>query len=247
MRGTCTFDLELDGAHRRCLVWAALVASAALTGCITPGDRLLVDLSKKGALLIVSDTDAPAHLKIIATDIAENLNALQENGGVPVPKNPQEFSSEASEQARRQSEQEHETISSIGSGILGFVGSYVPGGLGIIGVLGGVWAFVRKKLADKKSYTVMQGTSDFAAKIPGVVEKLGKVDWKNPETRQNAVALIRSTLKDAHKTAASAAGVYHEIRSDVKAHQAAGRIKPIDGRTLEERANDPADSYGQKT
>jgi len=244
MRGNHHQMFRGRAARGWCVCWL-VAGAAALTGCVTPRDRLLVDLSRKGAVRIVADAEAPAHLKIIAADISENLNALQKSGGVPVPRNPQEYSSEASEAARKQSKQEHETISSMSSGIIGFVGSYVPGGLGIIGVLGGVWAFVRKKLADKKSYSTMKGVSDFAQKIPGAVDQMKNFNLKNATDRQNAVALIASTLKDAQKVAAAANNVAQEIRADVKAHQAAGRLKPIDGRSLAERENDPADSYGQ--
>lgn len=243
MIGDRTMGIYLGCRWFGCL--CLLAAGAALSGCVTPGDRGLVDQSRQAAKLNATDPDVPEHARVRSRDVVANLTALQTNGGVPAPKTPQKYSSEASKQARDDSKREHETIDSIGSGVLGFVGSNIPGGMAIVGLLGTLWGLAKKRLGDKKTFSFAKGVSDFSQKLPGIAERVKDLDLKTKQGLQDLVAIMRTELKDAQKIAASTVGVAQEIGKDIKAHQAAGTIKPIDTKTLAEKTNDPSDPLGQ--
>lgn len=223
----------------------AAVFLVLLVGCVTPSDRVLNEHNRQAGEAIATNEALPVEVRQTGKDIHDNAEHLQVVGALPKPKEPTKYTPNASKDARDSSRKEHDNLNAIGDGLKSIVGKYVPGGAAILGLVGWLASIAKTRLESKKTYSLIQGVSDFSDKVPGLVNQLQSLDLKNPQGLQDAVAIIRSGVKDAQATAQSAVGVYQEVRADVKAAQQDGTVKPIETKTLAEKAADPADPYQQ--
>lgn len=224
-------------------VLCVLAVAAALTGCVTPADRDINEHNRQIGNNIKKDTRLPDEVRQMGSDVELNAAQLQAGGAVPAPKTPTTYTPAESKLKRKESDEQHKNIDKIQIGLVGAIEKYVPGGIGIVGVGGWLFSMFRRRLESKKSFSLMQGVSDFSGKVPGLVAKIKGLNLKSADGLQDAVALIRGEAKDAQKVAQIAVGVHQEVRADIKVHQDAGKIKKIDTKTMAEKAADPTDPH----
>lgn len=207
-----------------------------VSGCamITPGDKGLNDQNIKAAQAIFvhvdqTSVDQPLDRTFLiqaSTDIVANSTQLQTSIGKPDVS--VAYSRENSHKFREESKQQHDTLSRLYEGAMNIVEDYVPGGLAIAGIIGTITMFIKKRMSDRKTFTVIKGVNDVRDKVlPEILEKIKDFDLKDPATMKEAVAALKDGMMEAMKVRASAEGVYREIRADVNAMKKEGEAKDV--------------------
>ncbi len=219
--------------HSLFLLCTLALVSTQMMGCamVTAGDKVLNSQNIMAAQKIkthveLTSLDKPldrVFLKQAVMDMWANSLQLQE-GLIGEPANPQPYSHEASEQARKDSKQQHDVISRLYNGAMGLVKDYVPGGAGIIGILTAIGMVVRKRLADKKTFTVIKGVEDLKEKaLPDILDKFKHLALKDPASLGEAVDSVKGGINEVLKVRATAENLYPELKKDVKAVQNGGK------------------------
>jgi len=198
---------------------AILVPYFIFAGCrtVSEGDRQLIQQDRQAGKLIKEKAKEP-ELQQAGHDVEKNSETLATNLGIPVTPVP-EYSPKASDDFRKQSEDEHKQAGDFFTMVLGLVAAWVPGGAAVVAGVGWVRSVIRNVQANKALFAVARGVNALPRAMTSSISAPAERDAKHTE--------ISDLIQEVLVSAAKSEGAHAYMDKLLSTWRSQGRIGKI--------------------